>query len=88
MTNKVNTEKTLEPNFSLAYQMFHPVVRRRIKAEITEATGWSRITFYNKKNGVFPIKPLEETLIQVVFERYGVCAWTAETMNTTIIPKN
>lgn len=76
MTVQSNTEKTSELSFCSAYESFHPVVRRKIKAEITEHTGWSRLTFYNKKNGVHRISLSEQIVLTEVFAFFGVDAWT------------
>lgn len=83
MKNTINTEKPLL-SFSDAYEGFHPVVRREIKAKIIGFTGWSRITFYNKKNQVHKITLPEQRIIECVFMDYGVDAWTGKEITTNI----
>jgi hypothetical protein len=78
-----NTEKTLQ-NFSKAYAGFHPVVRKEIYSKIIAWTEWSKLTFYNKKNGVRPLRPLEHGIVEQIFLDYGVCAWTGEEVTEPI----
>lgn len=78
-----NTEKTLQ-TFSKAYDSFHPVVRKEIYSKIIAWTDWSRVTFYNKKNGVFDMRPIERGVVEQVFMDYGVNAWTGEEIEETV----
>lgn len=64
--------------FKKAYEEFHPAVRREIYEKVIRWTGWSKMTFYNKKNGVYPLRPLEAGIVELVFMDYGVDAWTGE----------
>jgi hypothetical protein len=87
MCEKVNTKKTgwgSGGTFSDAYESFHPVVRKEIYRKIMEWTEWSKYTFYAKKNGVHPLKPLEAKIIDLIFKKYGVDAWTGEEIEATV----
>jgi len=79
MSDKINTEKTgWEPGmtFCKAYEEFHPALRKEIYRKVMGWTGWSKYTFYAKKNGVHPLKLLEAKIIELIFLDYGVDAWT------------
>jgi len=87
MYEKVNTEKTAEEQgrtFSAAYESFHAIIRKEIYKKIMDWTEWSKYTFYAKKNGVHPLKPLESKIIELIFLEYGVDAWTGKEIEVTI----
>ncbi|MCK9326346.1 MAG: hypothetical protein M0P69_12715 [Bacteroidales bacterium] len=86
MENKANnnTENTGERSFAKAYEDFHPIVRKEIYNKIMGWTGWSRMTFYNKKNQVYPLRPLEAGIIEQIFLDYGVNAWTGKEVEAEV----
>jgi hypothetical protein len=57
----------------------------KIYNKIIRWTEWSKMTFYNKKNQVYPLRPLEAGIIEQIFLDYGVDAWTGEEVETVKI---
>ena len=45
---------------------------RDVREEIIEQTGWSIVTFANKRNGRTEIKPLERKALREIFAGYGI----------------
>lgn len=94
MIGKLNTEKRGELGevkdltFRDAYEGFHAVVRKEIYQKIMGWTEWSKYTFYAKKNGMHPLKPLEAKIIELVFEDYGVDAWTGKEIMVEEVESN
>ena len=87
MCEKVNTENYVEEHgrtFSAAYESFSAVTRKEIYRKIMDWTEWSRYTFYAKKNGVHPLKPLEAKILELIFLEYGVDAWTGKEVTVTV----
>lgn len=62
--------------FSEAYMRVAAGDQAKLRNEIIEKCGWkTRVTFYQKKNGVRPVRFLEKPVIEAVFRSYGVDPW-------------
>jgi len=48
----------------------------RVKRDIYKETGWSRTTFYTKRNGDVPLREDELPKLRAVFSKYGYEFWT------------
>lgn len=70
-------------SFKNAYEQFHPVLRKKIYARIMEWCEWSKYTFYAKKNGIHELRPLEAKIIDLIFQDYGVNAWSGKEIEKT-----
>ena len=49
-----------------------------VRKKLMESLGWAVSTFYIKKNGDTPIKDSEIPVIESVFKKYGIDAWTGK----------
>lgn len=82
MKNEVknNTEKTV-PDFKKGYNSFSREIRAEVRGKVCAWLTWSRQTFYNKLNGVYPARDMEIRIIKLVYLDYGVDATGAEVTN-------
>jgi hypothetical protein len=72
----VNTEKPV--TFKTAFDQQPEWLQRYMKAKIRYRCGWGNTTFYNKMNGVTPMRPPEKAVVALLFAKHGVDAWSGE----------
>jgi hypothetical protein len=80
MKSENNTTKV---GFSKAYDMLPAGIQASVRARIMQECEWvSSGTFYNKMNGVAPIKLPEWKVLQEIFGESGIDVFTGETLKT------
>jgi hypothetical protein len=70
---KVHSDGFEKAFSSLPYGAISPV-----RITLMENIGWSIATFYYKKRGVSPIRQDEVSVVEAIFEGFGINAWTGE----------
>jgi hypothetical protein len=59
--------------------MLPAIKQRDVQNEIMDLCGWVTVrTFIQKKFGRVPIRPPEKEIIERIFERFNLNAWTGE----------
>lgn len=69
--------------FYKAYQNLRGGDQIPVRNAIMKAAGWSQQTFSYKKNGKRGINENEIRIVETIFEKYGVDAWTGEILKQT-----
>lgn len=64
--------KKSEKGFKDTFLKLPAYLLRDVETEIREQTGWSKVTFYNKRNGLTEVKPLERKALAEIFAGYGI----------------
>ncbi len=70
-------------NFKAAYDNLRKKELIPLRDTIMAATGWSRPTFSNKKLGLRRFEKSEIKIVERVFSKYGLDAWTGEYLKQT-----
>ena len=76
-----NTINKVINGFDDAFMNLRSKDQLPVRKELMELLGWAISSFYIKKNGDTPIKEKEIPVIEDVFRRYGLDAWTGKQLN-------
>jgi hypothetical protein len=83
----VNTHKALKLSRIVNYNGFQkawnslpndPIIVLNVRRELLKRLHWSRSSFTIKRSGESPLRENEIPVIQEIFARYGLNAWTGE----------
>lgn len=78
-----NTNKQLDKTkngFREAYDNLPCKTQKQVRKFLMDSIPWGIATFYNKLKGVTAIKPNEVEAVEEAFKKYGLDAWTGQTL--------
>ena len=83
-------EKTIAKShqgFDAAWMLLSHEQKWEVEKELRDRCDWAISTFFTKRTGLRPIRKLEIPVVEEVFRKYNIDAWTGKKITKNLINK-